>query len=168
MRKADEIADYLVQRYEEITGSPFDDSEIKLQKMMYFIQRNHLKLTNSPIFEDEFEGWVNGPVLTSLRFYFDRKIPDVVVTSPNLDFSEKFIIDSVIEEYGKYSPWALRDFTHNEFSWKKSREGMHDTERGCKTIKTEDIKIDAANARIYDPQFDMYIDEFDDYIEEEM
>lgn len=167
MRKAIEIADYLVKRYAEITGSEFETSELKLQKMMYFIQRNYIKLTNDPLFDEVFEGWVHGPVLTPLRSYFENKSDVDTIDPLSLTFAEQFTIDSVIEEYGRYTPWALREFTHNEISWLNSRKGMSPNERGCKSLAIEDIRIDASKARIYDPQFDMYIDEFEDYDEEE-
>lgn len=162
MRKEYKVAQYLIKAYEEITASPFGDSELTLQKLMYFSQKMSLAFTGDTIFDECFEGWVHGPVLTSLRGYFDIYEP----YSPdqnNLSDTDKYIIDNTIHEYGKYAAWTLRDMSHSEMAWLKSREGLGEVQYGTKKINIEDIKKDAESIRLYDHQFDMYIDEFDDW-----
>lgn len=161
MRKEHKVAQYLIKAYEEITASPFGDSELTLQKLMYFCQKMSLAFTGEPIFEEEFEGWVHGPVLTSVRGYFDIYEP-YSLENNNLSETDKYIIDNTIYEYGKFAAWTLRDMSHNEQAWLKSRAGLDDSERGNKLILLSDIIEDAKNVRLYDHQFDMYIDEFED------
>lgn len=162
MRKEYKVAQYLIKAYEEITASPFGDSELTLQKLMYFSQKMALAFTGEPIFEESFEGWVHGPVLTSLRGYFETYEP----YSPeknNLSETDKYIIDNTIYEYGKYAAWTLRNMSHNEQAWLNSRKGLISNQYGTNEISLEDIKKDAESIRLYDHQFDMYIDEFDDW-----
>lgn len=163
MRSAREIAISMIARYEEITKSSFGSSELKLQKLMYLLQRQTLAMTGKPLFRDSFEGWVHGPVLPSLRFLLEE--PQLCEES-DLSAEEKYLIDNVIFEYGRYSAWELRDLTHEETSWKKSREGLSDSDYGAEQIKIEDIKKDAEKVRIYDYEYDMYLDEFDEFNEE--
>lgn len=166
MLKVMQVADYLVKDYARITGTSIDSSELKLQKLMYFAQKTSLAYTGKPLFEEDFVGWVHGPVLPSLRKYFDCKNPfeafDIPLSDSLLTESDKYIIDNTIYQYGKYAAWALRDMSHEEPAWIKSREGLNPNEYGNQVIKLDDIKKDAEAVRLYDHQFDMYIDEFED------
>lgn len=56
--------------------------------------------------------------------------------------------------------------THNELSWKNSRIGLNDEDSGCEVLKLEDIEKDAEKVRIFDHQYGMYLDEFEDFNEE--
>lgn len=160
------IAKKLVEQYELLTDSKFPNSELKLQKLMYYVQKTSLALTGKPMFSEEFEGWIHGPVLPSLRFFLDGYSPENN-DETELDDTDQFIINNAINEYGKYTTWALRDMTHEESAWLKSRQGLSDTERGSKKIPIEDIEEDALNMRIYDHEYDMYLDEFEDFEEGE-
>ena len=161
MRNAREIAIMLVNRYNKITRSEFGSSELRLHKLMYFAQRQSLALTGKPLFCDEFEGWIHGPVLPDLRFFFDFSF--TTISSESLNSTEEYIIDNVISEYGSLASWALRDLTHQESSWLKSREGLADDAHGSAKMPLEDIFADAKKIRLYDHQYDMYLDEFDDW-----
>ncbi|KQL37112.1 Panacea domain-containing protein [Psychrobacillus sp. FJAT-21963] len=165
MVKAKVLANYLVKAYEEFTDSPFGNSELKLQKLMYFIQREALAIDGQKLIDEDFEGWVHGPVLPELRFFFDEESSDdedVVEISER----EKYIVSNVLDQYAQYAAWTLRDMSHNEECWKKSRIGLDDSERGNVIIPIDDIKLDANTVRLYDSNWGMYLDEFDDEPEE--
>lgn len=159
MRTSRELAQGLIERYEKVTRSNFGTSELKLHIMMYFVQRQSLAYTGKPMIEESFIGWVHGPGLESLRFLLEesRATEDV-----SLNDDERFIIDGVIYEYGKYSAWELKELVMSEVSWSKSRESLGAKDSGSVQLSTADIEQDAIGIRIYDPLFDMYIDEFDD------
>lgn len=61
------VSDYLLvenrERGENLTN-------LKLQKLLYYAQAWHLALRNAPLFDEDFQAWVHGPVLPSqyLRF----------------------------------------------------------------------------------------------------
>lgn len=162
MVKAKVLANYLVKAYEEFTDSSFGKSELKLQKLMYFAQREALAIDGQPIIEEEFEGWVHGPVLPDLRFFFNEESIDISNEEESITEREKYIISNVLDQYAKYAAWTLRDMSHNEECWKKSRIGLSENEPGYKTIPIDDIKIDADKVRIYDNVWGMYLDEFED------
>ena len=164
MKKELQVANYLVNAYERITDTRFEYSELMLQKLMYFAQKTSLALTGKPLFHENFEGWIHGPVLKSLRGYFDTASP--VVEEDALSETDKYIIENTIHSYGQFSAWKLRDITHEEYSWKKSMEGLSNSEYGFETILIDDIRKDAEKVHVFDHQFDMYIDEFDDAEEE--
>ncbi len=56
----------------------------------------------------------------------------------------------------------LKDLTHKEYSWRKSREGLTSEQRGNRDIRLEDIKRDAENVRSINYAWGMYYDEFND------
>lgn len=159
MHNVKELASVLIERYEKITKSNFGTSELKLQKLMYFLQRQSLAFTGESLFEEDFIGWVHGPVLEDLRFFLEEPSNQGV---SDLSETEKYLIDSVIADYGKYSSWELRDKTHEEISWNNSRVGLSEDDRGYVSLKLSDIKKDSEKVRVYDPVYDMYIDEFED------
>ena len=41
-------------------------TNLKLQKMMYYVQSYHLTAFGSPLFDGKFQAWVHGPVLRTL------------------------------------------------------------------------------------------------------
>lgn len=163
MKSAREIAKNLIARYEIISKSTFGSSELKLQKLMYLLQRQSIAMTGRVLFDDSFEGWIHGPVLPSLRFFLEEPQE---CEQDNLSTEEKYLIDNVIYEYGKYSAWELRELTHEEISWKNSRIGLNDNDYGAESIEVEDIKKDAEKVRIYDYEYDMYLEEFEEFDEE--
>ena len=166
MNNSKNLARYLINSYEKQTGNRFDNNELKLQKLMYLCQRESILLTGEPIIEENFQGWKLGPVLTSLRHFFEYSYDPDCNIDELLSDEEKYIADNVIVQYGKFEPWYLVELTHNESSWKNSRKGLSDDDEGNQILSIEDIREDAKKLRIYDNLFDMYVDEFDDADEE--
>lgn len=157
------LAKYLVYAYENYTNSQFENSEMKLHKLLYLAQRESLALFGEKLFDEDFEGWVHGPVIPELRFFFETGYSALTRDELNsVSEREKYIISNVLDQYAQFETWALRNLTHEENSWKKSRKGLTPNEHGNKIIKIEDIKSDAENVRLYDHVWGMYLDEFDD------
>lgn len=160
MLKAIELAKYLIDAYEKYTEDSFNDNELRLQKLMYYIQRESLAITGKPLFEGNFEGWVHGPVLPELRFFFESDYQNI--STDGIDEKAEYIVANVLEQYAQYAAWTLRNMSHDEECWIKSRQGLSPSESGDRIIPIEDIKIDASKVRIYDHVWGMYIDEFED------
>lgn len=161
MVKAKVLAKYLVKAYEEFTDSSFDNSELRLHKLMYFAQRESLAVFGEPIIDEDFEGWVHGPVLPELRSFFKEQNQDDYDDSQIAE-REKYIVANILDQYAKYAPWTLRDLTHKEISWKRSRAGLSEDEPGNVKIPIDDIMLDAQKVRLYDHVWGMYLDEFED------
>ena len=159
------IAQNLVSIYQEITGNSLVGDEMKVQKLMYYIQKTSLALTGDAIIDEEFEGWIHGPVLPSLRGLFENYVKDDKAIE-QINDTEEYIIENAIYQYGKYATWALRDKSHQEISWINSRKGLEPNERGQKHLLLEDIIEDSKKVRLYDYNYDMYIDEFEDMEED--
>lgn len=159
MAKALDVAQYIYDYYKEIYKEKID--EMKLHKLLYFCQREKLAITNESLFNESMEGWIHGPVVPEVRAYFARAV-GLMCTTNDLSEDDAYIIRNVICQYGNKASLELRALSHREYSWKHSREGLHDDDRGKRDLLIEDIKVDAEKVRPFDCTWGMYYDEFED------
>ncbi len=159
MEKVLNVAQFIFDEYKKMSGSVID--EMKLHKLLYFSQREHLAILNEPLFSEDFEGWKHGPVCRVVRFEFteDGLACD---TAPISDGSA-YIVRNILEQYGSIESWKLSKLTHKEISWKNSRKNLSPEQNGRVKLKIEDILKDCRKVRPYDSVWDMYYDEFDSF-----
>ena len=112
------VARYILQKQGNM-------STWKLQKLCYYAQAWSLAWTEQPLFEEDFQAWANGPVAPVLfaqhRGKFsvsESDFPSNLESLPNLTEDEKDTINKVLEFYGKFEPYELREQTHSEQPWK--------------------------------------------------
>lgn len=98
-------------------------SNLKLQKILYFIQAEFLVAMNKPCFEDDIEAWSSGPVAPAVyseyRIYGDTNLPD----QGNDGFEviaekDRERLNAIISDATKYSALQLAEITHNQRPWK--------------------------------------------------
>ena len=159
MEKIINVAQYIFNEYKRVTEEIID--EMKLQKLLYFSQRETFAILNQPLFNEVFEGWKYGPVSREVRTVFTED--GINAQTEDIKSESKYIINNIIQEYGALASWKLSALTHKETSWLNSRKGLKKEENGNVKIKLEDIKEDAKKVRPYDYMWDMYYDEFEDY-----
>ena len=113
---------------------------MKLQKLVYYCQAWSLVWEDSPLFRDEVEAWVNGPVVPSLYKLHQGsfEVSDWPLgEASHLDEADRSTIDAVLKFYGgKTSQW-LSDLTHQEKPWVEARKGLSPMERGSQEITME-------------------------------
>lgn len=158
MEKIINVAQYIFNEYKRVTEEIID--EMKLQKLLYFSQRETFAILNQPLFNEVFEGWKYGPVSREVRTVFTED--GINAQTEDIKSESKYIINNIIQEYGALASWKLSALTHKETSWLNSRKGQKE-ENGNVEIKMEDIREDAKKVRPYDYMWDMYYDEFEDY-----
>src|SRR5258707_15495854 len=100
-------------------------SNLKLQKLLYYSQAWHLALFKTPLFEEEIEAWVHGPVVPQVfRRYRDCKWNPIV----NIGTGSKPAFVAHLEEvwrvYGDFRAFDLERLTHSEDPWKIARTGL--------------------------------------------
>ena len=159
MEKIINVAQYIFNEYKRVTEEIID--EMKLQKLLYFSQRETFAILNQPLFNEVFEGWRYGPVSREVRTVFTED--GINAQTEDIKSESKYIINNIIQEYGALASWKLSALTHKETSWLNSRKGLKKEENGNMKIKMEDIREDAKKVRPYDYMWDMYYDEFEDY-----
>lgn len=131
-----DVARYVIN-YENQKGNKI--SNLKLQKLLYFIQALFL-ITEpyEPCFKEDIEAWDFGPVIPEVyhefKSYGNRNIPPV---KQYYDFSDGFwrasqkiydediiwdedkgLIDSVLDQFKDYSASDLVSITHNQKPWR--------------------------------------------------
>lgn len=97
----------------------------KLQKLCYYAQAWHYTLYKRPLFCDDIQAWVHGPVIASLYpAYADYKWNSI----PQKEFDESLLspetvelLNTVYNTYGDYSGEQLEALSHSEEPWKKTR-----------------------------------------------
>lgn len=110
-------------------NSAYAPSNMKLQKLLYFIQGCYMRNNNGrELFEDDFQAWVSGPVIPSVygmfRFYGrgiinKREIKRI----PSLSQAAIIVITEVVEELGKEDSFVLSKMTHDsQTAWSIIRE----------------------------------------------
>jgi uncharacterized phage-associated protein len=135
------VADFLIQLVDRTSGDSIN--LFKLQKMVYYAQAWHLTLYEQPLFDDEFEAWVHGPVSPELhrRFrHFDSQpigLEAVDTDTTKLDVSVRDFLDEVWTVYGKYSVPYLEKMSHDESPWQDVRVGLAPDVRGNRVITQE-------------------------------
>lgn len=139
MERILDIAKYLTKKYKDEKKEEID--ELKLHKILYFLQKEYIMLINDFLFEEDFEGWYLGPINKLVRK--DYKFIKIGKEDISLKDIEKKIIDRVFDRYKDMDSYKLSDLSHKEYSWIKSRIGLKRGEKGNQKLLKEDIKIDA-------------------------
>ena len=115
---------------------------LKLQKLLYLAQGYSYAFYDKPLFKEEIEGWVHGPVVPSIyRIFSSYKYNPIDATYENVELRSEAleVLNYVVENYGKYDGKYLEDLTHNQEPWIFSRKGLDSDERGARIIDKKDI-----------------------------
>ena len=98
-------------------------SNLKLQKLLYYMQGFHLAFFNAPFFNESIEAWTYGPVVPIVFNEF-KKFKKRAINPENyrdelvLTNEEQQMFDMVYGEYNRFSAVALMQMTHTEGPWK--------------------------------------------------
>lgn len=122
------IANLLLRSAYSTEGAEDLMSNMKLQKMLYYQQGFHLAYFNTPLFDEDIEAWMYGPVVPSVYSYYESNGRNGIM--PNLDDEfeleneeELNLFNQVFDIYGKYSAYGLMEMTHNETPWIETPTG---------------------------------------------
>ena len=122
---ASEMAKYLL-RYFWDKNQPI--SNLKLQKLLYYCQGWHLGISKSPIFHEQIQAWIHGPVVPSVfqEYRQFRWSPIVIDTGKaiRLPASSAALVDAVLVAYGDFTATQLEQLSHGEDPWKFARQGI--------------------------------------------
>lgn len=136
------IASYIAQRYKATFQQSID--EMKLHKLLYFVQRESIIEYGSPLFVETFQAWRYGPVMVCIRECFAK-----LESMSTSDFSEMYgaVFEKVFKQYAVKSSISLSDLSHGEYSWRHAREGKGLYDACTKEMLLDDIIIDAERAK---------------------
>lgn len=120
MYQAIDVAQYVLYYY---NSREIPISNLKLQKILYFLQAEFLLSRKEPLFENKIFAWDFGPVVLSVYreyaifggasiFLFKEK------WKKNLSKSDRKIVDNLLDYLKDYSATALTDIVHCQKPWK--------------------------------------------------
>mgnify|MGYP001636790098 CR=1 FL=1 len=116
-----DIATYII-RY--CNDKNYAVSNLKLQKILYFIQAEFLVRKNRPCFKEKVEAWPFGPVVPEVYHSYKGYGGGTVLTQkkPSTAISEtdQEIIIMMIKECQRYSNVELEEMTKRQTPWKQA------------------------------------------------
>ncbi len=120
-------------------------SPMKLQKLCYYAQAWSLVWNGSPLFEEDFQAWANGPVCPEL-FYKTKGKYSVIANDEtggicDLSSNQKDTIDKVIEYYGGRDAQWLSQLAQIEDPWKQARKDLFTGSGNANIITKESIMV---------------------------
>ena len=134
-----DIADYFIGLANK-TGSFI--SNLKLQKLVYYAQAWHLALYDDPLFEEDFQAWIHGPVIPTL--YKEYKSfgwqPISKDADPQLPRDVLEFLNEVAEEYFACDGYELEQMTHAEDPWNWARGDLPPDAPSTEVITKEWMK----------------------------
>ncbi|MFC0179953.1 Panacea domain-containing protein [Thorsellia kenyensis] len=124
-------------------------SNLKLQKLLYYIQAWHLVFEKRPMFSSNFQAWVHGPVSKEIfdRFKDEKSLySDITINDIRPEFNlaslkEEDIdhINNVLGSYAKFSGVQLEEMSHKEQPWINARKGVNPMARSENIIDNDEM-----------------------------
>lgn len=103
-------------------------SNMKLQKMLYYQQGYHLAAFSTPLFNEDIEAWMYGPVVPCVYEHFKSHgaggVAPEGVEIVRLTEDEEFLFNDVFEAYIDFSAYGLMNKTHSEMPWRTTNTGF--------------------------------------------
>lgn len=117
-----DISKYVIEQFNK---KGHGISNLKLQKVLYYVQMKSLIDSGDALIIEQFEAWRHGPVIAPLYSKFKKYISSPIDIKDqsldncsNLDKSYIPLIDEVIEKTINVDPWDLVEKTHETSPWK--------------------------------------------------
>ena len=94
-------------------------TNLKLQKLLYYVQGLAMQIFNKPAFNNKIVAWTYGPVIKEIYQKYKNQENGIKEEDQNINISDGLdkIIDLVIDSYGTIEASRLIDLTHEEEPW---------------------------------------------------
>lgn len=112
-------------------------SNLKLQKLLYYVQAWHLASFETEIFSQDFEAWVHGPVIPDVYHQYKEfgwmpirlsidNIDDINIDKylETLSPQSQQLVRDVVAEYLGETAHRLEELTHGEMPWQRARNEL--------------------------------------------
>lgn len=136
------VISYVFEKLEEVTP-------LMLQKLLYFIQGVSYAVNGKPMFPENCQAWIHGPVYPEVYDIFrdfkynpieDARFAIFDGIDHTLTAEDRKVIDLVINTFGMYSGKILEKITHSEMPWIVARIGYGDNIPSKEPISMESIR----------------------------
>lgn len=142
------ITDYVIFRLTSDEKSKLIN--LKLQKLLYYVQAWSLGILNRRFINCTFEAWVHGPVCRQVydRFKVSKNLYSFISSCDIVckDFEaisskDKDFIEYILDNYAGFSGIQLENMSHRELPWIEARQGLNPMEH-CENVVSEDVMRD--------------------------
>lgn len=126
MYNAREIASYVINWCHQ---HGFIITNLKLQKLLYFLQGENCRIRHIRLISDDFFAWQLGPVIPEVYYEFAIYSSSVIPKqqcSTTFSSEELAIIDQILLKYAPKSTWDLVDISHSQDPWKYNHQVFGD------------------------------------------
>lgn len=141
IKSASEFAKYFIASFQRKNKAI---SNLKLQKLLYYAQAWHLALYDRPLFSDDIEAWVHGPVVRQVfreyRSFGWRPLEIHGASAVVFDSQTTQHLEEVTKVYGKFDGIELERMTHSEAPWRDARGMLAPDEPSNRVITHEAMK----------------------------
>lgn len=143
MKSALDVARYFLSRLDREAGDTI--SPLKLQKLIYYAQAWSLVFRNQPLFYQDIEAWVHGPIVREVwNNYQDYKYRDIPEPTDfvEINFAEDEIevLEEVWNVYGELSAKRLEELSQSEKPWIEARKGLEPAAKSTNIISHGQMK----------------------------
>lgn len=117
-----DIAEYVISKCNDVN---IPITNLKLQKILYYIQAYSLVLLDDKMFTEEIRAWTYGPVVKEVYDEYSHCASFPINRSTEFELDkdcERNIIRRVFLEKIPIDAWDLVEQTHNEDPWKDTME----------------------------------------------
>lgn len=131
MYDANSVAYYIIKYHEECNDVI---SNLKLQKLLYFVQAQFLVYKGEPCFSDEIEAWDCGPIVRRVYYKYKHfgasfiilnKRDPLIPYYQTISESDKEIINSIVQMARKFSASELMRIVLNQKPYKDAIKYKH-------------------------------------------
>ena len=116
----------------------------QLQKLCYYAQAWHCALLGEPLFDEEIQAWIHGPVCPKLyaQYAVWGWAPIKRIRKKNFNFSPETlsVLRAVYNTYAKFTGEQLEALTHSESPWREARGNLKPYEPSEAIIPVENMK----------------------------
>jgi uncharacterized phage-associated protein len=121
------VSNFLIWQFRD--SGDCDLTNLKLQKLLYYAQAWFLALHKSPIFDEDFQAWVHGPVVRTeydrfKSFRWNSIVDASIGEKPCFSQDIEKHLNEIISEFGTESAVALELMTHREKPWLEARGSL--------------------------------------------
>lgn len=111
MYAAMDLAKYIVSK---CTKENVPISNLQLQKILYYIQKEFLHKRGTIAFNDSIEAWQFGPVVPRVYYFFSGagSMPILMQYNIKIGKDDEKLIDSIVKEKRSLNPWEMVEDTH--------------------------------------------------------
>lgn len=103
-------------------------TNLRLQKVLYFIQAQFICNVGYPCFKDELIAWKFGPVVPDVYYYFSSfsasiikpYSTDAIESKIAINYKDQEQINIIIEKLDEYPSYELVNITHAQTPWRKA------------------------------------------------